>query len=169
MASEELLGVVDGQNRLVGHATRGEIHRKGLCHRAVAVWVIGLKGILLQQRSQTTEVCPEGWDLSTAGHVRWKESYKAAGLRELKEETGLRSTRLRQIRKPHLWHYIYPNGLIDNEMMLTYLCHGKGRTEKDEGELEKLSYDPVEHVGKWVERRPDDFTPWFLEEWGYLL
>jgi len=169
MNNSEILDVVDKENKLVGTASRGEIYIQGLYHRSVAIWVFRGEDILLQQRGQGVEVGSGLWDLSTAGHVKQGEPYLVAAKRELKEETGLNGHSLRVIRKHHLWHYKYPNGLIDNEMMMTFRCGMDGEIRKDGGELKELKYFPVSKVKKWVESRPEEFTPWFLEEWSYLL
>jgi isopentenyldiphosphate isomerase len=88
---QEILEVFDRHNRLVGQAARGTIHRLGLRHRAVHIFVFNPAGDLyLQLRREHKDQYPRHWDTSAAGHVSPGESYQAAAARELTEELGLR-------------------------------------------------------------------------------
>ncbi len=87
---QEILEVFDRQNRLIGQAARGTIHRLGLRHRAVHIFVFNSAGELyLQLRREHKDQYPRHWDTSAAGHVSPGESYAAAAARELAEELGL--------------------------------------------------------------------------------
>ncbi len=89
-ASEEILDVVDADDRVVGRATRGEIHARGLMHRAVHILLFDGKGdLFLQKRSLAKDENPGLWDSSAAGHVDSGEDYLACARRELGEELGL--------------------------------------------------------------------------------
>ena len=44
----ELFDVVDPDDRVIGQATRGEVHARGLLHRAAHVFVINSNGELLR-------------------------------------------------------------------------------------------------------------------------
>jgi len=88
--AEEILEVVDEANRVIGRATRREIHEKGLRHRSVHVLVFNPRGDLyLQKRSPTKDQHPDHWDTSAAGHSAPGETPLAAAQRELEEELGL--------------------------------------------------------------------------------
>ena len=94
-ADEELetLDVVDADDRVVGTMERREIHRKGLFHRSVHVFVFDEAGRLyLQRRSLAKEEHPGKWDSSASGHMDSGESYQAAAARELEEEIGLQAS-----------------------------------------------------------------------------
>ncbi len=87
---QEVLEVFDRHNRLIGRATRGTIHRLGLRHRAVHIFVLDPTGRLyLQLRREHKDRYPRHWDSSAAGHVSPKEGYAAAAARELEEELGI--------------------------------------------------------------------------------
>lgn len=94
-SAAELLDVVDCDDRIVGTASRAEIHRRRLRHRAVHVLVTNPHGqIYVQQRAAHKDCQPGMWDTSAAGHVDHGESYAAAAQRELAEELGLTGRRL---------------------------------------------------------------------------
>lgn len=88
--ADEVLEWVDEHNRVVGRATRKEIHEKGLRHRSVHVLVFNSAGKLyLQKRSPTKDQHPNHWDSSAAGHTAPGETPLEAAKRELREELGL--------------------------------------------------------------------------------
>jgi isopentenyl-diphosphate delta-isomerase type 1 len=86
----EYLEVVDENNQVVGIADRQEIHKKGLRHRSVHIFIFNTRGNLyLQIRSPSKDQYPEHWDTSAAGHTDPGESPLEAAQRELMEELGL--------------------------------------------------------------------------------
>ncbi len=86
----ELLDVVDENNNLIGKQEDREIvHRDGLWHREIAIWIINEKcEILLQKRALTKKQDPNKWDI-TAGHVDAGEEPLNVAKRETLEEIGL--------------------------------------------------------------------------------
>ena len=88
--SQELLDVVDQNDQVVAVKTRGEIHAKGLMHRAVHILVFNHQGdFFIQKRSMSKDECPGLWDSSAAGHVDSGEDYVSCAIRELSEELGI--------------------------------------------------------------------------------
>jgi isopentenyldiphosphate isomerase len=88
--SQELLDVVDENDLVVAVKTRGEIHAKGLMHRAVHILVFNQQGdLFIQKRSMSKDECPGLWDTSAAGHVDSGEDYVSCAIRELSEELGI--------------------------------------------------------------------------------
>jgi isopentenyldiphosphate isomerase len=92
-AMPEYLDIVDADDRVVGKATRAQVHRDHLMHRGVHVLVLSQLGhILVQVRSASLENHPGNLDASAGGHVLSGESYRAAAERELFEELGCHSS-----------------------------------------------------------------------------
>ena len=88
--SEELLDVVDENDRVIGVEKRGEIHARGLMHRAVHILVFNSRGdLFLQKRSMSKDENPGLWDSSAAGHVDSGEDYLECARREIAEELGI--------------------------------------------------------------------------------
>ncbi len=87
----EVFAVVDENDRVVGEATRREVHKdKNLIHRSVGVAVFDAKGeLFMQQRSPTKDTEPLKWTISCSGHVDKGEGYEETAVRELSEELGL--------------------------------------------------------------------------------
>ena len=88
--SQELLDVVDENDSVIAVRTRGEIHAKGLMHRAVHILLFNSKGeLFLQKRSMSKDEQPGKWDSSAAGHVDSGETYLDCAQREITEELGI--------------------------------------------------------------------------------
>lgn len=86
---KEKLNIVDEKGNIIGVDTRENIHKKGLLHQEIHVWIYnGEKEILFQHRANT-DTFPCLLDASVNGHVEIGESFEDAALRELKEETGI--------------------------------------------------------------------------------
>ena len=88
--SHELLDVVDENDNVITVKTRGEIHARGLMHRAVHILVFNSDGeLFLQKRSLSKDEQPGKWDSSAAGHLDSGEDYDDCARREIAEELGI--------------------------------------------------------------------------------
>jgi len=98
---DEELDVVDERDEIVGSASREEIHRRGLLHRSVHVFLVdGAGRIYLQKRSGWKKEHPLRWDSSASGHVLKGESYARAASRELAEELGIEAPVVQVLKVP---------------------------------------------------------------------
>jgi isopentenyldiphosphate isomerase len=89
-ASEELVDVVDDDDRVIATVTRREMRAHRLQHRAVSIAVLSSDGrLLVHRRADTKDVWPGMWDLAAGGVVGAGESYEDAARRELAEELGV--------------------------------------------------------------------------------
>ena len=80
------------QDRVIGKATRSEIHKNNLLHRSAHILVFNSNNqLFLQKRSMSKDESPGLWDISSAGHVNTGESYEVSAYRELWEELGIKT------------------------------------------------------------------------------
>lgn len=87
-----MLEALDERGRSLGAMPREEVHAKGLLHRCVHVFVLDAEGRLwLQKRGLEQRSWPGMWTSSASGHVEAGEDERAAAVRELREELGLRA------------------------------------------------------------------------------
>ena len=110
-------GIKTGQKK-----SKSEIHRKGLFHSTVHVWIFTEEGnILIQKRSKKKELNPGVWDVSVAGHVKFNENIKKAAKRETLEETGI-NINTKDLLKIGVYRSIniHPTA-IDKEFFHTYI------------------------------------------------
>lgn len=91
--TDELVDVVDAMDRVVGQATRSEMRRDNLLHRAVYIIVRDSRGrVFIHRRTDSKDVYPGFWDVTVGGVVAAGEDYATAARRELAEEIGVVAT-----------------------------------------------------------------------------
>ena len=131
--SEELLDVVDADDRVVGVKTRGEIHAQGLMHRAVHILVFNTSGeLFIQKRSMSKDNDPGLWDSSAAGHVDSGEDYRSCAIRELGEELGLSATASLEIL-----FRLSASPITGMEHCIVYRCINEGPFELQAEEIDE--------------------------------
>jgi isopentenyl-diphosphate delta-isomerase type 1 len=151
--------VCDESDRVVGVATRGEIHQRRLMHRAVHVFVFNSKGELyVQRRSNSKDRFPGLLDSSAAGHVDAGESYERAAQRELMEELGL-SVALREITK------IQASRITDWEHVVLWDAVTDATPRPDPDEIQSGSFVARAALEQLMATNPLDFVPAFLFLW----
>lgn len=90
LSADELLDIVDEQDRVVGRARRGEVYAAGLRHRCAFVLARDDQDrIFVHRRTARKLVFPSLYDMFVGGVVGAGESYDAAALREAEEELGV--------------------------------------------------------------------------------
>ena len=161
--TDEIFDVVDESDRVIGQATRREVHARGLHHRAVHVLVHDAAGrVFLQRRSLNKETSPGCWDSSCSGHVDAGEDYETAARRELGEELGWHdaSLPLRPLLKLRTspetgWEFIqiYALGPVSGPFTL----HPE--------EISEGGWFTPEEIIAWIAREPEAFASAARELW----
>ncbi|MFD9468709.1 NUDIX hydrolase [Streptomyces goshikiensis] len=89
-AADEVLDVVDRDDRVTGQAPRGEVYARGLLHRCVFVLARNAEGrIFVHRRTASKLVFPSAYDMFVGGVLGAGEEYAQAALREAEEELGV--------------------------------------------------------------------------------
>ncbi|MEU2335685.1 NUDIX domain-containing protein [Streptomyces sp. NPDC013172] len=106
-AADEILDIVDENDRVTGQAPRGEAYARGLRHRCVFIQAKDASGrIFVHRRTATKLVFPSLYDMFVGGVVGAGESYDDAALREAEEELGVTGLP----RPAFLFKFLYANG-----------------------------------------------------------
>ncbi|MEU3516607.1 NUDIX domain-containing protein [Streptomyces sp. NPDC006654] len=106
-AADEILDIVDENDRVTGQAPRGEAYARGLRHRCVFIQAKDASGrIFVHRRTATKLVFPSLYDMFVGGVVGTGESYDDAALREAEEELGVTGLP----RPAFLFKFLYDNG-----------------------------------------------------------
>jgi len=160
--SDEVFDIVNERDEVVGQASRAEVHRRGLMHRAVHVLVFNAAGqVFLQKRSLTKDRQPGLWDSSASGHVDAGEGYDACAVRELREEIGL------ELRvAPRRLFKLAAGAGTDQEHVWVYRCEAEGPFRLHPEEIERGGWFAPALVTRWSEERPGEFAGAFLLIWA---
>ena len=90
MADDDLVDIVDEDDRVIEVVTRAEMRARGLRHRAVYVVVrTSDDAVVVHRRADWKDVYPGHWDLCFGGVLDAGEAWDAAASRELAEEAGI--------------------------------------------------------------------------------
>ncbi len=158
---DECFDVVDEHNEVTGQASRGEVHRMGLKHRAVHIFLFHRNGdLFLQKRSLRKDVHPGRWDSSAAGHLGAGEGYEDTARRELLEELGVSA----EVDRIACLPADEANGREFIELYRAELPAGV-KPRWPASEVAFGQFFPVDVIQSWMERRPEDFAGGFLQCW----
>lgn len=106
-AADEILDIVDENDRVIGQSPRGEAYARGLRHRCVFIEARDADGrIFVHRRTPTKLVFPSRYDMFVGGVVGAGESYDDAALREAEEELGVTGLP----RPTYLFKFLYDDG-----------------------------------------------------------
>lgn len=159
--SEEIFDVVDEHDVVVGQATRREVHRLDLRHRAVHVLIFNHRGeVFLQQRSLSKDNWPGVWDSSSSGHLDAGEAYDDCCLREVGEELGLNLASV-----PDRLFKLEATPGTGWEFCWVYRAFHEGPFILQPSEVRGGGWFPPQAVTEWISRRPEDFASAFRVLW----
>ena len=155
----ELFDVVDDNDQVIRQEKRAVVHAEGLLHRAVHIFVFNKTGELyLARRSHLKDCHPGRWGSSAAGHLDAGEDYADCAVRELEEELRVspKDEMVSLLKLP-------ASADTDQEFVELFACRpaagGKIRTHGSE--VAEGRYFPLDLIDRWMNARPEDFTPGF--------
>lgn len=155
----EIFDVVDENDQVLRTASRHDVHKQGLRHRAVHIFVFNRRGeLFLQRRSRWKDVHPLRWDSSAAGHVNAGQAYDETASRELTEELGI-SAPVHEIGK------VAACPGTGWEFVRIYRVEHGGPFSLPPAEIETGGWFTLDQIENWIAKRPDDFATGFLECW----
>lgn len=157
-AETDIPAWIDGTLRPAGKL---EVHRKGLRHKAVSVFVLRGGDMLLQRRALGKYHTPGLWANTCCTHPHWGEAPADCARRRLAEELGI--TAVDPIFRHHLeYRAEVGNGMTEHEVVDVFVAEA--------GPDLALAPDPEEVMDtRWTSYRallgevaeaPERFTPW---------
>lgn len=151
-ASEELVAIVDEENRVVGSASRSVMRRFTLIHRAAYILLFNGRGeLFVQQRTENKDIYPGCYDIATGGVVLAGEEYDLAAGRELAEEVGVSGVPLTP-----LFDFYWQEA--DNKVWgRAFTCVADGPITLQEEEVQWGRFMPLDEVMQLRRHKP--FTP----------
>ena len=138
-----------------------EVHRMGLRHLAVSVFVMDGARVLIQQRALTKYHTPGLWANTCCTHPFWGEDAGTCATRRLREELGIGGLSLALAGRVE-YRADVGQGLTEHEVVDVFTAEAP----RDMG----LALNPAEVAAiRWVDlydlaaetrRWPERFTPW---------
>ena len=93
--ADEIVTIVDKENRVIGSASRRDMRKNCLIHRAAYILVYNSMGeLFVQKRTMSKDIYPGYYDIAAGGVVQAGETYEESAQRELTEELGITDTPL---------------------------------------------------------------------------
>lgn len=138
-----------------------EVHRRGLRHKAVSVFVLCGDEILIQRRALGKYHTPGLWANTCCTHPRWGENAEDCAHRRLDEELGLREIDL-QYRDRVSYRADVGGGLIEDERVDIFVARlfDKPRPVPNPDEVMDTAWAGLADLAERVRASPDHFTPW---------
>jgi isopentenyldiphosphate isomerase len=157
---DELLDVINDDDIVIAQEMRSNVHRLGLQHRGIHVFLVTAEGrLLVQRRGRNQEAFPLALDCSVSEHVKAGETYREAADRGLAEELGILSVLVHPLVK---FKMIY--GPNDFEICLLY----EGSVDPtlvrfDPLEVEGIVYYRLEELDVLIQKGEVALSGWFVQ------
>lgn len=145
-----------------------EVHRKGLRHKAVSVFVMDGQNLLLQRRARQKYHSGGLWANTCCTHPRWEEPAADCAVRRLREELGITGL-WPAFRGRVEYRAEVGGGMIEDEVVDVFvaMAGSKIKVNPDPAEVSQVEWVGFYDLAAEVQRRPERFTPWlriYLEE-----
>ncbi|WP_116132303.1 isopentenyl-diphosphate Delta-isomerase [Tropicimonas sp. IMCC34043] len=146
------------------------VHRLGLKHMAVSVFVLSGEAVLLQQRAAGKYHTPGLWTNTCCTHPRWNEAPEVCAIRRLDEELGITGL-APQFRQKVEYRAEVGAGLIEHEVVDIFVAEVADPASivvnPDPDEVAAVRWMNLPELRAMTTRFPHRFTPWlriYLDE-----
>jgi isopentenyl-diphosphate delta-isomerase len=138
-----------------------EVHQLGLRHKAVSVFVMRGREVLLQRRALGKYHTPGLWANTCCTHPRWGESDLACAARRLHEELGISGLALQRSGGIE-YRADVGGGLIEHEVVEVFSAQAPAHLvpQPDPDEVMQTRWITLETLEVEVRATPEKFTPW---------
>ena len=138
-----------------------EVHRRGLKHKAISVFVMDGTKVLIQQRALVKYHTPGLWANTCCTHPDWDEDSADCAVRRLKEELGIEG--LTPVHKDRVeYRADVGGGLIEHEVVDIFLAQASSdlATPLNPEEVQAVEWIELADLTKAARQTPERFTPW---------
>jgi isopentenyl-diphosphate delta-isomerase len=138
-----------------------EVHQRGLRHKAVSVFVMRGREVLLQRRAMGKYHTPGLWANTCCTHPRWGESDLACAARRLHEELGISGLALQRSGGIE-YRADVGGGLTEHEVVEVFSAQAPAHLvpQPDPDEVMQTRWITLEALEDEVQASPEKFTPW---------
>jgi isopentenyl-diphosphate delta-isomerase len=137
------------------------VHREGLRHKAVSVFVLAGRRVLIQQRAMGKYHTPGLWANTCCTHPAWGEESVDCAVRRLREELGITGL-YPAFRERVEYRADVGGGLTEHELVDIFVATAPEDLAIAPEPAEVMAVDWVDFydLAARVTRRPAAFTPW---------
>lgn len=156
---EDLLILVDENDKEIGTLGKTPVHEQGLLHRAFSVFIFNSNNeLLLQQRADGKYHSPGLWTNTCCSHPRQGESLEDAIYRRLEEEMGMTCDLTFQFS--FIYKHEFANGLTEHELDHVYFGHTDQQPKPNPEEVKDWKYIHLDDLQQELEMLPERYSPW---------
>ncbi len=138
-----------------------EVHRKGLRHKAVSVFVMNRDKVLIQQRALSKYHTPGLWANTCCTHPLWDEVPESCAIRRLEEELGITGL-YPSFRDQIEYRADVGGGMIEHEVVDIFLAEAPLdlKVVPNPEEVADTKWISFYDLAAEVKRRPELYTAW---------
>jgi isopentenyl-diphosphate Delta-isomerase len=138
-----------------------EVHRRGLRHPAVSVFVMAGRQVLIQKRADAKYHTPGLWANTCCTHPVWGEDPAACALRRLREELGISGLSVALAGQVE-YRADVGGGLTEHEVVEVFLAEATLDLPlaPDAEEVSATRWVDLYDLAAETRRWPERFTPW---------
>ncbi|MBN2760313.1 MAG: isopentenyl-diphosphate Delta-isomerase [Rhodobacteraceae bacterium] len=138
-----------------------DVHRRGLKHKAISVFVTEGDRVLLQRRAAHKYHTPGLWTNTCCTHPHWGETDLECANRRLEEEMGITGLHLRHVAEIE-YRADVGGGLIEHELVQVYTARAMPDLPiaPNPDEVADTDWINLSALNAVIESYPDRFTPW---------
>ncbi|RRH78468.1 isopentenyl-diphosphate Delta-isomerase [Falsigemmobacter faecalis] len=156
----QMIPAYNADGRL-GPVEKLEVHRRGLRHPAISVFVRAGDEILLQQRAFGKYHTPGLWANTCCTHPHWGEDMRACALRRLQEELGITGLVLSPAGEIE-YRADVGAGLTEHEVVQIFTAEATRDLPLalNPDEVASIRWMTPEALREAIRITPEAFTPW---------
>lgn len=138
-----------------------DVHRRGLRHKAISVFVMRAGRVLIQRRALSKYHTPGLWANTCCTHPHWGESDLACAQRRLDEELGIRGLVLAHAGAVE-YRADVGGGLTEHELVQVFTAEAPVdlHVVPNPDEVAGIDWLTLPALIAATERTPERFTPW---------
>ncbi len=153
--------LVDMMDRPVGTGEKGEVHAKGLLHRAFSLFLQDQEGRVLLQRRALGKYHSGGlWTNSCCSHPAPGDSWEACITLRTQEELGVTVHGLREVGQ-FVYHRDFGDGVQEFELDHVWVGQIAGAPKPDPEEAMALCWLTPDQAAEDLGLHPARYTAWY--------
>lgn len=159
---EDLLVLINLDNKEIGYATKEVAHKEGYLHKAFSVFLCNGKKILLQKRNVSKYHSGGLWSNSCCSHPRYNERVEMAIQRRLHEELGIDNKVMLEYLGEILYHQKFNDTVTEYERDAIFIGEYTGNITYAVEEISDIKWIDIDELKEDIITHPDKYTCWFI-------